>query len=56
MLNGTPVEIKGPGDTPRPNQFEDYQKVSKTKKVIEISCESCGNDCSSGNKCPPPPK
>lgn len=56
MLNGTPVEIKGPGDTPRPGQMEDYQKVSKTKKVIEISCKSCGNDCDKGNKCPPPPK
>lgn len=40
MLHGTPIEIKGPGDTPRPNQFEDYAKASKNGAVIEISCES----------------
>jgi hypothetical protein len=52
MLNGTPIEIKGPGDTPRPNQMSDYSKLTKQGKVIEISCESCGNDCSHGNRCP----
>jgi hypothetical protein len=56
MADGTPIEIKGPGDTYREGQVEDYKKVSTSGNLTEISCESCGNDCNEGNKCPPPPK
>lgn len=56
MPDGTPIEIKGPGDTPRKNQFRDYKRASPNGEAMEISCESCGNDCASGNKCPPKKK
>lgn len=53
MLDGVPIEIKGPRDTYRPGQLEAYSKVSVNGKVIEVSCEKCGATChDAGNKCP----
>ena len=50
--DGTPIEIKGPGDEWRPGQFNDYKKVRKDGKVIEVSCQTCNSDCTDGNMCP----
>jgi hypothetical protein len=60
MVNGYPVEPKGPGDDwdkkvspwSGRDQKGDYQAIRKDGAVIEVSCESCGHACSDGNKCP----
>lgn len=50
-LNNSPVEVKAPTDTYEPGKLEDFQHVSRDTKVIEVGCESCGEDCAKGNGC-----
>jgi hypothetical protein len=50
-LNNQPIEVKAPTDTYEPGKLEDYQHVSRDTKVIEVGCESCGEDCGKGNAC-----
>jgi hypothetical protein len=60
MVNGYPVELKGPGDEWDKNispwsgrdQKGDYQQIRPDGAVIEVSCESCNHPCKNGNKCP----
>lgn len=44
-LNNEPIEVKAPTDTYEPGKLESYQHVSRDTKVIEVGCESCGEDC-----------
>ena len=49
MDGGTPVEIKGPGDSYGKGQKQAMKKAANPKnKIIEISCKSCGVKGSSG--------
>jgi hypothetical protein len=50
-LNNAPIEVKAPTDTYEPGKLEDYQHVSRHAKVVEVGCESCGEDCAKGNGC-----
>lgn len=50
-LNNAPIEVKAPGDTYEPGKLEDFQHVSRDTKVVEVGCESCGEDCAKGNGC-----
>ncbi|MDB4934436.1 MAG: hypothetical protein JWP87_1408, partial [Labilithrix sp.] len=50
-LNNSPIEVKAPTDTYEPGKLEDYQHVSRDTKVVEVGCESCGEDCAKGNGC-----
>lgn len=52
MINGQPIEIKGPTDKFGPGQLEDYNQIDPNKPTIEVSCKSCGHKCANGNKCP----
>lgn len=54
LKNGTNVEIKGPGDSERPNQFENEKKCSKSGKVLVIDHEACdphGDITTPGGNC-----
>lgn len=42
VLKGQVIELKGPGDSPRPGQLEDANLMSKPKSAVVIDCESCG--------------
>jgi len=44
-LQNSPIEVKAPTDTYEPGKLESYQHVSRDTKVIEVGCESCGEDC-----------
>jgi len=44
-LNNEPIEVKAPTDTYEPGKLEDYQHVSRETKVVEVGCQSCGEDC-----------
>jgi hypothetical protein len=50
-LNNAPIEVKAPSDTYEPGKLEEYQHVSRDTKVVEVGCESCGEDCAKGNGC-----
>jgi hypothetical protein len=50
-LQSTAIAIKAPGDTFEPGKLEEYQSVQREKKVFEVGCESCGEDCAKGNRC-----
>jgi hypothetical protein len=50
-LNHAPIEVKAPTDTYEPGKLEDYQHVSRDHQVVEVGCESCGEDCGKGNGC-----
>ncbi len=50
-LHNQPIEVKAPTDTYEPGKLEEYQHVSRDTKVIEVGCESCGEDCAKGNGC-----
>jgi hypothetical protein len=50
-LENTPIEVKAPGDTYEPGKLEEFQSIQKDKKVIEVACEACGEDCAKGNTC-----
>jgi hypothetical protein len=50
-LNNSPIEVKAPTDTYEPGKLEDLQHVSRDTKVVEVGCESCGEDCGKGNGC-----
>ncbi len=50
-LKNTPIEVKAPGDTYEPGKLEEFQSIQKDKKVIEVACEACGEDCAKGNTC-----
>lgn len=50
-LNHSPIEVKAPSDTYEPGKLEELQHVSRDTKVIEVGCESCGEDCAKGNCC-----
>jgi hypothetical protein len=50
-LENTAIEVKAPGDTYEPGKMEEYQSQSPDKKVVEVACESCGEDCAKGNGC-----
>ncbi|MCW5830940.1 MAG: hypothetical protein KIS78_00615 [Labilithrix sp.] len=50
-LNNSPIEVKAPTDTYEPGKLEDFQHTSRDTKVIEVGCESCGEDCAKGNGC-----
>jgi hypothetical protein len=45
-LNNQPIEVKAPSDTYEPGKLEDFQHISRDAKVVEVGCESCGEDCS----------
>jgi hypothetical protein len=50
-LNNSPIEVKAPTDTYEPGKLEEFQHVSRDTAVIEVGCESCGEDCGKGNTC-----
>lgn len=50
-LNNSPIEVKAPTDTYEPGKLEELQHVSRDTAVIEVGCESCGEDCGKGNTC-----
>ena len=50
-LNNSPIEVKAPTDTYEPGKLEELQHVSRDTKVVEVGCESCGEDCAKGNGC-----
>jgi hypothetical protein len=50
-LNHSPIEVKAPTDTYEPGKLEEFQHVSRDTAVIEVGCESCGEDCGKGNNC-----
>ncbi len=50
-LENTPIEVKAPGDTYEPGKLEEFQSIQKDKKVFEVACEACGEDCAKGNTC-----
>jgi hypothetical protein len=50
-IQNDPIEVKAPGDTYEPGKLEDFQHVHRDSKVIEVGCESCGEDCAKGNGC-----
>lgn len=50
-LENSPVEVKAPTDTYEPGKLEDFQHMSRDTKVVEVGCESCGEDCAKGNGC-----
>jgi hypothetical protein len=50
-IHNSPIEVKAPTDTYEPGKLEDYQHVSRDSKVVEVGCESCGEDCAKGNGC-----
>ena len=50
-LNNSPIEVKAPTDTYEPGKLEEFQHKSRDTAVIEVGCESCGEDCGKGNTC-----
>ena len=50
-LQNAAIAVKAPGDTFEPGKLEEYQSVQREKKVFEVGCESCGEDCAKGNRC-----
>lgn len=50
-LNNAPIEVKAPTDTYEPGKLEELQHVSRDTKLVEVGCESCGEDCGKGNSC-----
>jgi hypothetical protein len=50
-LDNKPIEVKAPGDTYEPGKLEDFQHMSREQVVVEVGCESCGEDCAKGNAC-----
>ncbi len=50
LSNGRVLELKGPGDTPRPGQLADEKKMGNGLDPILIGCDECGMTCKNG--CP----
>jgi hypothetical protein len=50
-LDNAAIEVKAPGDSYEPGKLEEYQQQSVDRKVVEVSGESCGEECAKGNRC-----
>jgi hypothetical protein len=50
LPSGRQVEIKGPGDAERKNQFSDLKKMGRNMQPVIVGCTSCGLSCEKG--CP----
>ncbi len=50
---GTAIEVKGPGDSQRPDQYAKYADASKDKRCLVISPESCDTEgvCNASGRC-----